>query len=322
MALENLLISHEGLFHIDGKSLWAQIDAIGGKDNEVEVLCDNLVKLWLKRMSSCLTNENRTIETENFFIFSSRSEEETKLLENFVEPCLKRSLKNLEGVADDSGNGKHVVLAFGDADEYYRYLSYYYPEDSGHSAGSSGVLLNSGYQHLALAPGDYNDCEATLAHELSHALVSYLPMPLWLNEAIAVSNESSIIGLPSAIYNPDALRIVTTFWNKDNISTFWDGSSFQDVEAAIPSYYLAEMIFAKISHISAKKTKIFINTADHRDGGEIAINSIFNTTMNSFVSSILGPGEWIETNFVSQKPSNRSILGWLFELLKPKSKRE
>jgi hypothetical protein len=80
--------------------------------------------------------------------------------------------------------GKHAVLRFSSEDQYYRYVAYFDPE--GDSVDQGGRLILRGYIHIAYLQMDIpGRDQRILAHELTHNVLRHLPLPLWLDEALA-----------------------------------------------------------------------------------------------------------------------------------------
>lgn len=138
---------------------------------------------WLDATLDALPDDYRLSESDNFFVLSAESEKYVDLLLRFLERALRSILSKLEGIASDEGFGKHVVLIFHEQEPYYRYMSYFYP-DEGEFILSSGVFLNSGYGHFAFPFLEMNEAEATAAHELTHACLRHLPTLSGLTKAL------------------------------------------------------------------------------------------------------------------------------------------
>jgi len=64
----------------------------------------------------------------------------------------------------------------------------FYPEE-GEFDLSSGMYINEGYGHFVFPAQDINFAEPIAVHELTHVCVVHLPIPLWLNEGMAVLME-------------------------------------------------------------------------------------------------------------------------------------
>ncbi|MDQ3253721.1 MAG: hypothetical protein M3R15_07400, partial [Acidobacteriota bacterium] len=84
-----------------------------------------------------------------------------------LESSRTRICRVLGATAPSEANGKHVVLRFTLADDYYAYISHFLRD--GEFAGSAGMFLSDGYDHIAYVESWSADEERrTLVHELAH----------------------------------------------------------------------------------------------------------------------------------------------------------
>ena len=155
-------------------------------DKDQNELWNNIARTWMNKLTSNLAGNYSIHESENFMLVTSQSDKYVSSFLNFLEFSLKKILATLHGITSDDGYGKYIVIIFDDIDNYYSYLSYYYPED-GEYGLSSGIYLNKGYGHFAFPFQELSYAESIAAHEMTHALLAHLPIPAWLNEGMAVS---------------------------------------------------------------------------------------------------------------------------------------
>lgn len=215
----------------------------------------------------------------------------------FYEKSLKLILKHLPGVTCDEGLGKHVVLMFSSEDDYYQYIMYFYGD--GEHPMSSGVCLSGdGYVHYAFPVDDENPSgyRATLVHELTHGCLNHLPIPLWLNEAIAMRMEDALCSSQPIQIDKYILKQHHDHWNAKTIQDFWSGESWNQVGDSFGlSYALAQIIWRKIEvDLRAPQKMIvdFILSASYEDAGESACQRVFELSMGDFVEDFLGEGNW------------------------------
>lgn len=143
---------------------------------------------WLLRLGEQLSSSYSVAESEKFMLLSPLEERQRELILGFSETARSRILSLLPGIASDSGHGKTVILIFDDQDQYYQYVANYY-SDSDAAEGrelalSGGMYLNRGYGHFVFVSNDLALVEPVIAHELTHSLLSHLPLPAWVNEGI------------------------------------------------------------------------------------------------------------------------------------------
>jgi hypothetical protein len=96
---------------------------------------------WLAELGSVLGQDYELHVSTNFILLTHQKVEDSRLLLQTLESARKRMLCDLTGIASDGGNGKNVILIFDSIDDYYDYISYFYPE-TGEFALSSGVFLS------------------------------------------------------------------------------------------------------------------------------------------------------------------------------------
>jgi hypothetical protein len=211
------------------------------------------------------------------------------------EESLKRIIAGLEGVASDEGYGKHVVMMFASIEDYYGYITYFYPE--GEHPMSGGVCLSGeGYVHFAFPTTDYSSYRTVLVHELTHGCLGHLPIPTWLNEALAMRMEQVICGSDIFHLDQEIYDKHTAHWNEETIQQFWTGESWElPGDSFELSYNLAQVIWRKIeADLAAPRAEIlqFIMGSHLEDAGEAACQSSFALSLGDLVIDFLGEGAW------------------------------
>lgn len=283
---------------------WDAIAAIveGQPETEWDRLWTDWARQWVESTASSLNDRYRIVETDNFIVLSAQDDRYVELLSDFLERTLKRILTMLTGIAKDEGFGKNVVLMFDEQDPYYRYMSYFYPEE-GEFILSSGVFLNSPYGHFAFPFLEMSSAEATSAHEMTHACLRHLAIPLWLNEGFAVTIEEELCGFQPLQMDSERFSKHAEFWNEQTIQEFWSGFSFNRTdEGSELSYELARFCVRSLSH----EYDVFVgfaNSATFDDGGESAAIEAFGGSLGGLIHQFFGEGNW------SPKPSEWSSQG-------------
>lgn len=248
-------------------------------------------KRWLDSILEQLPGSYRIEESENFLVLSGQEDRFVQLLSQFLERALRQILAGLDGIADDEGYGKHIVLMFDEQETYYKYKSYFYP-DEGEFILSSGTFLNAGYGHFAFPFMEMFEAEATSAHELTHACLKHLPIPLWLNEGFAVTMEDEICGSVPLRMDNERLAEHASFWNGETIQEFWSGASFNRTDQGSDlSYELARYCLRALSH-EYDVFAAFANTASYEDGGEAAAIESYGGSLGGVIHQFFGEGDW------------------------------
>jgi hypothetical protein len=129
---------------------------------------------------------------------------------------LGKITKVLDGIAQVPPWGKDILIVFDDADSYYNYVSYYYPDEEREFAYSGGMHINTGCSHYVTIKRELQSVEPVIAHEMTHGCLSHLPLPLWLNEGLAVNTEIRLVGNFSVSLTPQQMRKKhLSFWGRN-----------------------------------------------------------------------------------------------------------
>jgi hypothetical protein len=181
---------------------------------------------WVMNLRGDLGEQYRVSTSERFILLSCIDSNAARSLLTFAEKTLEQIYGWLNDAAWRSGSGKHVILLFAEEDDYYQYVSYFYPEGSFPTTG--GCLLSKDYVHIAMPYGDGKYVRQGLAHELAHNSVVHLPLPAWLNEGLAILVERAAGYVQRPILDHELRERHLSFWNPGNIQKFWAGDSFQE----------------------------------------------------------------------------------------------
>jgi hypothetical protein len=253
-----------------------------------------IAREWLQRICERLGRSYSITESQNFHLLSELNEAKQNDLLSFLERARARILRQLGDLPLPVLNGKHVILRFTEDDDYYRYISYFDPE--GEYAGSGGRFLDGGYMHIAYPHSEIRDADrATLVHELSHNLLASFPLPLWLDEALAMAFEADLAGSRNPIVTRDLAEEHRAYWNPQTIQEFWQGRSFSEVDGQKLAYGLAgillNLIATELRPLPAQ-FRDFVLHADGKDAGQSAALEYLETDLSDLVATFLGPGEW------------------------------
>ena len=249
-----------------------------------------VARAWMDATAEHLGAPYKVIETTNFLILSPLEARTDRLLQGFVEKAWKQILSRLDGVATDQGFGKRVIMLFHSQEAYYAYTSHFYQE--GVHPLSSGVFLNAEYGHTAIPFYDLSETEATIAHELTHCYLRDLPIPLWLDEGLAVTIENDICSNRPLRMDAERMAEHNGFWNKDTIQEFWSGESFARVDEGNGlSYELARYCIRALAHELTPFIE-FTRHANFADGGEAAAVEVFGGSLGGLIEQFFGPGDW------------------------------
>lgn len=253
---------------------------------------------WLRTMADALSPGYAIRESKNFLLLSPLEARKAELFLRFCQSALRRISESLEGVRREEGDWKQVVIVFSSEDEYYDYISHYHPEGGEYSM-SSGVFINAGYGHFVTFEADLDAVEPVIAHELTHAMLSHLPIPLWLNEGMAVNTEHvffpRLADPRASLYWPREIQDKhAAFWNADTIQEFWTGGSFQRTDdGSMLSYDLAKHITALAAR-DEPAFRAFLREAHWQDAGMSAASHL-GYPLQHLIEAVLGEGSWQPT---------------------------
>jgi hypothetical protein len=272
-----------------------------------------VVEQWLDRLGRALEGGYRLVGAKELRLFTAEKDEESvRGLLTFAEAALNEIRKLIGDLAAGGWRGPLPLLHFNTHDDYYGYLSQFYPE--GEHGGSGGCFCQSGYVHVAIAPivGAF---QLTAAHELTHACLFHLRLPVWLEEGVtqhmevvvdswAMTERRGPLGLSSrgggAMSNwghgamtDDELLDLRRFWRKEGLSDFWWGRGFSRAdEGQRHSYALSRVLFQLLLSDYPGKFRGFIAQARAADAGESAARSALGLELGDLAAKFLGNGDW------------------------------
>ena len=217
-------VMHEDLPHPDWDAVNAWVESFGeSRYDEAFTACE---RAWLGLLARGAGDGYRVFESAHVLLMSDRPDNEALAALEFVDKTRRRVRHLLEDLAGDDG-GKEVMLAFADAQIYSRYLRRHIP-DLDDTMVSAGVYLHTDSAHFVTYGDELWRLEPTIVHELTHAQLAHLPLPLWVNEGLAVNSEQRLTRRGADVYEVQALeRKHAAFWTPDTIQEFWNGSAFK-----------------------------------------------------------------------------------------------
>jgi hypothetical protein len=249
-----------------------------------------VARAWLNATARHVGSPYAVRETPEFLVFLPLPERQAALVARFVERAWKQIVTQLEGLVDDHGHGKGVVMLFDTQEAYYEYSAFFYPD--GEHPLSAGVFLNAHYGHVAIPYHDLPETEATIAHELTHCYLRQLPIPLWLNEGLAVTFENEICGNRPLRMDPERLAEHHAFWDEETIQEFWSGRSFQRTDEGNElSYELGRYCVRALAH-DREPFLEFVRGATFEDGGEAAAVAVYGGSLGGLIEQFFGSGKW------------------------------
>src|SRR6266404_1508980 len=245
---------------------------------------------WVEQVRSDLGGEYRVASSTEFILLSALDRAAANRILALAERILERISLALKDAVWKSEYGKHVILLFSEQDDYYQYVSYFHRE--GIHPTSGGCLIHKDYVHIAMPFFDGTSVRRTLAHELVHNSLVHLPLPLWLNEGVALIIDRTAADWRDPILDHDLRDEHLAFWNADNIQGFWAGVSFHEPgDSNKLSYSLAEIVLTLLLGMP-RDSVAFLKQADRDDAGQTAALDVLGMDLGDTMATFLGPGNW------------------------------
>lgn len=300
--LETHLSRHNGLPVLD----WQAVSEWVGKAPSDELsglawtACE---RAWLAHLCGALGDAYGLSESPSAFVVSSLEPRLAQAALDYMGRTLCRVEKVLDGITQASTWGKDILIVFDNADEYYNYISQCYPDEEREFSYSGGMYINLGCSHYVTLQADLLELEPVIVHEMTHACLAHLSLPLWLDEGLAVNTEQHLSNRANSVHSALEMRDKhRSFWGADEIQEFWCGKSFQRPDDGnMLSYDLARIMVQLLSK-NWSTFQGFVLHADWRDAGAAAAHEYLGVDLGETVCALLHgsdatnwspqPGQW------------------------------
>jgi hypothetical protein len=287
--LDSHAVTDGGSVRVDWMRVWTEYCATERTEDVADEVWAGVGEAWLAKLAATFARTKCVARVPGFLVLSREASVDRAPLVRFAVHARGVVLRDLAGIARDPGFAL-PLLVIEDKAEYYDYVSQLYP-DSGEFGLSAGMFVNAGYPHIVVLGSERTEQDHTLAHELTHALVHHLPLPVWLNEGIAVTMEHQIFGVPFGL-TPEDTNEHRDFWNEDSVQEFWSGAAFfRADEGQRLAYQMAELCVKTLAG-DARAFREFANSAHMDDGGEAAAHEVFGRSVGELFNGFLGAGDF------------------------------
>ena len=281
---------HMGL--VNGYPLmdWAALAAWAGSAGEpaqVRGALEDGRRAWLLYLREVMSPDARLLENDEVFVLSSLEPRVALAMADYVVTTRRRITRLLPELAAYRSGEKPVVLVLDDEDEYYAYVSIYYP-DGGEFALSGGMFVDAGCPHFVAVYADLAAIEPVIAHEMTHLALAPLELPRWLDEGIAVNTEHRLTGARARLHSAQQLHQQhQRFWNAKSIQEFWSGSSFMRTDDGNQlSYDLARILVDQLSR-NWPDFAAFVASARRQDAGAKAALAVYASSLGAITTALL-----------------------------------
>jgi hypothetical protein len=270
-------------------------------DDEQSAAWADVVDQWLERLAEALGPGYVQYVTRRVILLSPPTIPPPPRLVELAEACRGTLQHLLPGVADFLDRPS-LIIVLNDEDSYYRYLSAYYPE--GNYGASAGVCIREGYPHIAIRNYRTNSIGRVLAHEMTHASLTHLRMPQWIEEGLAQMFEHDAAGEDTfRLGSKDAAK-QKGYWGRHGLDDFWRGDGFYHPgRVQTLNYQLAEVLVRILledhkprwfgfSKGKQRELMSFLREARIDDCGEEAAKAHLGFSLGELARRFLGPGYW------------------------------
>ena len=277
-----------GFLHVDWAPLWQQ--ALTSEEPDLSV--DWITGAWIAALTEHRGSGTRWSTGANFHVVEFPADARAAAAQRFAEEHYAALLRYLGGIAKPLATPMPLLLFA----RFEDFLSYHAAFDAAPAdleqertlATSGGMFLGYGMPQILMPLNE--SLEGTLAHELTHALVCHLPLPLWLNEGLAVSMENLLMHR-SALPSMEDIAEHRARWTPEAVQGFWTGASFRDPEWQRLSYQLAHGLLATLARDYERLVQ-FANTAHWDDAGRSACRTVYGQDLGRLPQGMLRPGDW------------------------------
>jgi hypothetical protein len=276
---------HEGVPHPDwdAATTWQQSLAAPRRDHA----WGELERGWLDWLRGAIGLRYRLYESDVALLLTAQSERLAQIKLGYLGATLRRIERALEELAGHDHAGKEILIAFDDADDYYRYVSAF-EADGDDPAVSAGVHIGHGCSHFATHGEDLGHLEPTIVHEMTHSCVAHLPLPLWLNEGLAQGIEQRFSpGGRDPHAALDVARRQTTFWTPETIQEFWSGRAFSRLDKRQEMAYALALMLTEAFARDWPRFKTFVLDAHHADAGMAAARERLDVELGEYLRLLL-----------------------------------
>jgi hypothetical protein len=280
---------NEGFSRPDWEVIQKAIDAVQNEESRHRAW-DDVILQWAKKLASELGGNYQVTTSERCVFVSDLELAARNRLRNFTTTDIDKIRETLPGLAWKNFDCLHLILLFEEEDDYYQYLSDFYPD--GEHPITAGIQIHSGYPHIACLYHKETSTAQIISHELVHHSIDHLSVPRWLHEGLAITIERMMHSQRGQMLSDDLPERHHRFWNEKTIQGFWAGTSFGEPGEPVElSYSLAEILL----HLLAKNRQdflAFIEAVDYDDAGQTAALDCLGTCIGEAVGTFLGPGNW------------------------------
>ena len=286
LPVQTCLRDAHGWMVLDWTVVNAWLDAIVDPEQRqaARLACQ---RAWLMHLRDGMGEYAWLHETDEVLLLSTAEPRTAKATADFIARTHRRVTRVLGALTTPKPGSKSILVVFDDEESYYTYTAAY-EHAEGELAFSGGMFIDAGCPHFVTRREDLSRIEPVIAHELTHAALAHLKLPLWLDEGIAVNTERLLTGARHGEHTPQQLqRMHQRFWGEAEIQQFWTGESFRRPDDGNKlSYDLARVIVEQLAK-SWEPFAAFVVQASRNDAGAQAARDALGIDLGAMVCALL-----------------------------------
>jgi tetratricopeptide (TPR) repeat protein len=247
---------------------------------------------WLCILNKALGNRYRVYRSDRIRLLAPANYDQADVLLRYSESGIESIVDALGDLACEKWLGPLVILLFADNNTYGCFTSN--SDSEIELIRSAGMCIRHGYVHIAIRPAPPDSLSRTILHELTHACLSHLNLPLWLEEGITqLAEETAIPEWGQFALTRESAAENRSYWRDHGLNEFWWGNGFSRFdEGQGYSYQLAQILFRLIMADHRNQLPHFVRHADADDAGDSAARIYLGKGLAEVATQFLGPGSW------------------------------
>ena len=290
LLLPQFFILHENMPLLDGHRLMNWLNDNVAAEFHAS-MWEEAKRAWLLHVRDALGANFQITESKTALLLSSLNPSTARTTAGFMSNALEQVLGVLDGIAQAPQWGKDILIVFEDAESYYRYLSFFYP-DAAALGLSRGMYIRAGIGHFVAVKADVYAIQSMMVHEMTRNCLAHLPLPLWLNVGIAVNTGRQLVDKKSCggCGSQQLHQKLLAFWGESEIQEFWSGASFQRADEGLQLSYELASIMTELLAKDWPSFKNFVTNAHADDAGAAAARTHLDMDLEELVYALLERG--------------------------------
>ncbi len=287
LQLPQFFVQHENLPLLDGHQLTSWVNDNVAIESRASML-DEAKRAWLLHLRDALGVNYQLTESSSALLLSTLESTRARSTANFLSKAREQVLGVLQGIAQAPQWGKDILIVFEDADSYYRYLSFFYPDAAARGL-SRGMYLRAATGHFVAVQADLYATQSLMVQETTRNCLAHLPLPLWLNVGIAVNTERQLVNKKSCggCGSQQLHDRLLAYWNESEIQDFWSGASFQRVDEGPELSFELARIMVELLAKDWASFRNFASNAHLDDAGAAAARTHLDMDLGELVCALL-----------------------------------